>query len=138
MHFLPPLAVSLVTSERGPGWCERRLSQIQNLETVQLLFLPSLRCEVRKWELLWLGACALTSAVYPWAIPEAYSSVRKQSKRQCGPRQGWRKQKSSRTPGAVSSHVPLTKTIAQSLPTKPQRYSSMYMSIISVSWERCV
>ena len=33
---------------------------------------------------------ALAPAVYRWAVPGAYSSVRKQSKRQCGPRQGLR------------------------------------------------
>ena len=75
LHFLHPPGVSLATSEglsrvevalengdvgpgrcveigrfaHGPDQCERCLSQIQDLKTVQLLFLPFLRWKVRKY-----------------------------------------------------------------------------------------
>ena len=53
--------------------------------------LPFLRCKVRKWEPLWLDACAPVSAVCRWLIRGACSSVREQSKRKCGQHLGLKK-----------------------------------------------
>ena len=164
MHFVPPPAVSLVTSE-GLSRVEVALEdndedpdELSKLAGLHLELadvketpsadsksrnctapsLPSLRCWVRKWEPPRLDVCAPASAVYRQVIPGVYSSVRTQSNRQCAPREGLRKRKSSRIPGAVSSHVLLAETTSQNPPTTLQGDSSMCMWITLVSWERRV
>ena len=73
-----------------------------------------------------------------FALPEVEGQEVEQSKRQCGPRLGLGKLRSSRTPGAASSHAPLVRAMTQSLHTVPQINSSKCMWKTWVSWGRHV
>ena len=148
IHFLPPPGVSLVTLE---GLSRRvQVAVESDDEDPGKLFgvgrfvfgscgcercLPFLRVKARKWEPLGLDACALVSAVCRWVIPEASSSVRKQSKRQCGLHLGLKKEEILQDTRSCVIHVLLMRKM-MSLHTVPQRNSSTCLSIIWVFWER--
>ena len=136
MHFLPPPRVSLVTSVG--------LSRVE----VALENDDEDPGELSKLAGLHLGLADVKDAFRRFKISKLYGSffalLHVRGEEVGGPlfgmwaTPGLREQKSTRTRGAVSTHVLLTRTITHRPPTEPQGYSSVYLSITFVSWERRV
>ena len=154
LHCLPLPGVSLVTSEGlsrvevalehddvDPGELSRLASLHLGVADVgsafhrfkiSKLYSSFLKWKAEKWP-FWLDACAPVLAACRW-VTRSLFSVRKQSKRQCGPQPVLVKQEFSRTQGAAWFRASLSRAMVQSLHVVPHRNSSMCLSIISVSW----